>query len=186
MPAAKTQKSPAKPKRPKRLSRGFAQTGGILSSQIRKASETRGFSETRLLTHWAEIAGSAVAKIARPVKVGYTRQGMGATLTLLTTGANAPMVQMQLPQIKERVNATYGYAAISRIHITQTAPTGFAEGQASFEHQTPQKRILDPQEKAQVETTVSNVSDDGLRSALAALGENILTKPRKSFRKDQS
>ncbi|MCO4823467.1 MAG: DUF721 domain-containing protein [Amylibacter sp.] len=178
MPAPKTQKSTSKPKRPKRLSRGFAQTGGILSSQIRKASETRGFSETRLLTHWSEIAGSAVAKIARPVKVGYTRQGMGATLTLLTTGANAPMVQMQLPQIQERVNATYGYAAISRIHVTQTAPTGFSEGQASFEHDKPKKRALAPQEKAEVQTTVSNVTDEGLRAALATLGENILTKPR--------
>jgi hypothetical protein len=178
MPAAKTQKSSSQVKRPKRLSRGFAQTGGILSKQIRKASETRGFSETRLLTHWAEIAGSAVAKIARPVKVGYTRQGMGATLTLLTTGANAPVVQMQLPQIQERVNATYGYAAISRIHVTQTAPTGFAEGQTAFAHDKPQKRTLAPQEKAQVKTTVSDVSDAGLRSALTALGENILTKPR--------
>jgi hypothetical protein len=179
MSAAKTQKTPAKPKRPKRLSRGFAQTGGILSSQIRKASETRGFSETRLLTHWSEIAGPAVAKIARPVKVGYTRQGMGATLTLLTTGADAPMVQMQLPQIQERVNATYGYAAISRIHITQTAPTGYAEGQVAFDQDKPKRRSLAPQEKAQVQSTVSDVSDAGLRTALAALGENILTKPRK-------
>lgn len=179
MPTAKTQKPQAMLKRPKRLSRGFAQTGGILSKQIRKASETRGFSETRLLTHWAEIAGPSVAKIARPVKVGYTRQGMGATLTLLTTGANAPMVQMQLPQIKERVNATYGYAAISRIHVTQTAPTGFAEGQVSFDHDKPKKRTLAPQEKAQVQSTVSDVSDDRLKAALATLGENILTKPKR-------
>ena len=179
MPAAKTRKTTPNAKRPKRLSRGFAQTGGILSTQIRAASETRGFSETRLLTHWAEIAGTAVAKIARPVKVGYTRQGMGATLTLLCTGANAPMVQMQLPHIKERVNATYGYAAISRIHITQTAPTGFADGQATFEHDAPKKRTLAPQDRAQVQSTVSNVSDEGLRAALATLGENILTKPKK-------
>lgn len=179
MPVAKTQKTSSTLKRPKRLTRGFAQTGGILSKQIRKASEARGFSETRLLTHWAEIAGPSVAKIARPVKVGYTRQGMGATLTLLTTGANAPMVQMQLPQIKERVNATYGYAAISRIHVTQTAPTGFAEAQASFDKEKPIKRSPAPEEKAEVQSTVSDVSDEGLRAALALLGENILTKPRK-------
>lgn len=186
MPARKTQNSPAKLKRPKRLTRGFAQTGGILSTQIRKASEKRGFSETRLLTHWAEIAGTAVAKIARPVKIGYSRQGIGATLTLLTTGANAPMVQMQLPHIKDRVNATYGYAAISRIHITQTAPTGFAEGQTAFEHAKPQKRDLRAEEKAKVQSTVSHVADNDLRTALATLGENILKKPRKTPKKDQS
>ena len=88
------------------------------------------------------------------------------------------MVQMQLPQIKERVNATYGYAAISRIHITQTAPTGFAEGQTSFDAEQPKKRQLAPEEKAEVHSTVSTVADEGLRAALATLGENILTKPR--------
>ena len=37
-----------------------------------------------------------------------------------------------LLRLKERVNAVYGYAAITRIHLTQTAATGFAEGQAEF------------------------------------------------------
>ncbi len=51
--------------------------------------------------------------MTRPVKVGYPREGLGATLTLLTRAADAPMVQMQLPVIKDKVNACYGYAAIS-------------------------------------------------------------------------
>ena len=178
MARAKPQKTPAKAGPPRRTARGFLQTGGILSKQIRSASEKRGFSETRLLTHWADIAGEAIAKIARPVKIGYTRKGLGATLTLLTTGANAPMVQMQLPQIKDRVNATYGYAAISRIHVTQTSPTGFAEPQAGFTHDKPQKRPISADQKQALATSLSDVSDDGLKSALAALGENILTKPK--------
>ena len=179
MPNARSQKISTSFKRTKRLSKGFAQTGSILSKQIREASETRGFSETRLLTHWAEIAGPSIAKIAHPVKVSYTRRGMGATLTLLTTGANAPMLQMQLPQIKERVNATYGYAAISHLHVTQTSPKGFTERQFNSSAQQPKTRKLAPKEKAAVKSTVSNVSDENLRAALATLGENILTKPQK-------
>ena len=161
----------------RRMQRGFVQTGGILGSQIRKTSEKRGFAESRLLTHWAEIAGEAVAKIARPVKVAYNRQGMGATLTLLCTGANAPILQMQLTQIVERVNACYGYAAISRIQITQTAPSGFAEPATEFEH-APQNIPLTSAEQENLKTTVADVTDDGLRQALANLGEKILTKPK--------
>jgi len=71
-------------------SRGFIQTGGLLKAKIRAATETRGFAETRLLTNWKDIAGPATASICRPVKVSYGKQGFGATLTLLTTGANAP------------------------------------------------------------------------------------------------
>ena len=43
-----------------RKSRGFMQTGGLLKTRIRSASESRGFAETRLLTHWEDIAGPAM------------------------------------------------------------------------------------------------------------------------------
>ena len=171
--------APKKPVKPasKRGRRGFVQTGGILGAQIRKASEKRGFAETRLLTHWVEVAGEAVARIAKPVKVSYSRQSIGATLTLLCTGANAPMLQMQLPQIISRVNSCYGYSAISRINITQTAPAGFAEAATPFA-QKPAKTQITPQQRDQLDTRVADVADSGLRQALADLGENILTKPK--------
>ena len=98
----------------------------------------------RLLTHWSEVAGEDLARVTRPVKIGYARDGFGATLTLLTTSAQAPMVQMQLPRLRERVNACYGYNAVSRIVLTQTAPSGFADGQASFSHAAPPVPAPDP------------------------------------------
>ena len=76
----------------------------LVERDIKRMGEKRGFSETRLLTHWAEIAGADTATICRPIKVGFPRGGFGAVLTLLTTGAQAPMLQMRLPQIIERVN----------------------------------------------------------------------------------
>jgi hypothetical protein len=168
---------PIKPYKPKRKTRGFMRTGGILSKQIRKASEKRGFVETRLLTHWAEFVGDAIANVAQPVKVSYGRQGLGATLTILTTGANAPIVQMQLPEIKERVNVCYGYSAISTIKITQTSPTGFGETQKPFEH-TKQAKTLSNLEISDIDTTVENVSNQDLKDALARLGKSI--KQRKT------
>ena len=46
---------------------------------------------------WADVAGESLARITRPVKIGYGREGMGATLTLLVKSSEAPMVQMALP-----------------------------------------------------------------------------------------
>ena len=83
--------------------KGFARTSSLLQGRIRKAGETRGFAVTRLLTHWAEIVGEDTAQIARPVDVKYGRQGFGATLTLLTTGAQAPMLEMQKERLRETV-----------------------------------------------------------------------------------
>lgn len=167
------------PSPPARRLRGFEAASGLVSDRIRTAGEKRGFAVTRLLTHWAEIVGEDLARMTRPVKVGYAREGFGATLTLLTRAAEAPMVQMQLPQIKERVNACYGYNAISRISLTQTAPTGFAEGQAQFAPAPqPAPKAPDPAILAQASTTASGVQDESLRSALEALAQNVLSRPK--------
>ena len=158
--------------------RGFEPAFGLMKDAVRTAGESRGFAVARLLTHWAEAVGEDMARKTRPVKVGYGKGGMGATLTLLVKAAEAPMVQMALPQIKDRVNAVYGYAAISHIHLTQTAATGFAEGQAEFTPAPKPAKTPDPATTAQAQAVAKGVADPSLRSALEQLAQNILTRPR--------
>lgn len=167
------------PPTPKRRFRGFEPTSGLLREQIRTVGEKRGFAVARVLTHWDEIAGAQMAAITRPVKIGYGREGMGATLTLLVTGANAPMIEMQKEQLREKVNAAYGYAAISRIILTQTAATGFAEGQAQFSHAPRAKPVASAAVKQEAASLAAPVKDDALRNALESLVQNFLTR-RKS------
>jgi len=161
--------------------RGFKRTAKLLQDRIRRASETRGFAQSRLLTHWPEIVGEDVAAIARPVDVKYGREGFGATLTVLTTGAQAPMLEMQKEQLREKVNGVYGYNAISRIRITQTAPIGFSEGQASFDHRpkTQVPAAPDPAVTKTASELAAPVGDTGLRDALEALGQNVLSKTKR-------
>lgn len=154
---------------------GFSHASGLLQKRIRKASETRGFGQSRVLTHWREIVGAAVADIAQPVKIGYGRDGFGATLTLLTTGAQAPMLDMQKEQIREKVNTCYGYNAISHIRITQTAPTGFAEGKVAFEPAPKKEMKPDPSIVQKAKDVSQDVSDTDLRDALNALAQNVLS-----------
>ena len=116
----------------RRRGRGFQPAASLLADRVQKAAEGRGFAVARLLTHWPEIAGERLAAVTRPVRISHARGGFGATLTLLTSGPMAPMVEMQLPQLRERVNACYGYNAIQRITLTQTAAQGFAAMQFNF------------------------------------------------------
>jgi hypothetical protein len=164
------------PTSPNRRLRGFEPASGLLQQRIREVGEKRGFAVTRLLTQWAEVAGADTARITRPVKIGYGREGMGATLTLLVSPAHAPMVQMDLPRLKDRVNAAYGYAAISRISLTQTAATGFSEGQAEFAPAPKRAAPIDPALLAEARDVAAPVHDDTLRAALEALAQNILTR----------
>ncbi len=160
--------------------RGFKRTATLLNDQIRRAGESRGFAVSRLLTHWAEIVGQDIAAIARPVKVGYAKGGFGATLTVLTTGPQAPMLEMQKEQLRGKVNAVYGFNAISRVRITQTAPTGFAEGQASFDHKPRQaKPGPEPEIAAEADKVSRDVNDGELRAALERLGRNVLSRQKR-------
>lgn len=156
--------------------RGFAQTAKFVTADIRKASEKRGFAEMRVLTHWPEIVGEETAAITRPLEVKFGRGTFGATLRVLTTGANAPMLEMQKEQIRERINAVYGYAAIQRIQFTQTAPTGFAEGQADFNHAPRRRAAPAPAQQAAAQALAEGVTDPALKAALSRLGAHVIQK----------
>lgn len=169
------------PQTNRRRMRGFEAAAGLLRERIRTAGESRGFALSRLLTHWAEIAGEDLARIAQPVRVGYGKEGFGATLTLLVQGAAAPLVQLQIPRLQDRVNACYGYNAISRIRLTQTSATGFAEGQSPFA--TAPKAPAAPPDPAIVQSARAlsrDIGDESLRAALEALGEKVLSRARKT------
>lgn len=164
---------------------GFSRASGLMQTRIRAASEHRGFAVTRLLTHWAEIVGEATASCATPVNVSYGKGGMGATLTVLTTGAQAPMLEMQKEQIREKVNACYGYRAIARVRVTQTAPTGFAEGRVAFAPAPKVAKGPTPEAKSKADLLSHNVTSPDLRAALAVLGANVLTKNTKTVKEEE-
>lgn len=164
---------------PARRMRGFEAASNLVGDRVKRAGEKRGFAVTRLLTHWAEIVGPDLAHSARPLKISYPKDGFGATLTLLVPGALAPQVEMQKPQIRDRVNACYGYAAISRITLTQTAPAGFSEGRTEF-LAAPAEPVpeADPALVAEARAAAEGVGDDGLRSAIETLTRNFLSRKK--------
>ena len=157
-----------------REGRGFRHAGGLIAARVQKAGEKHGFAQTRLLTEWDSVVGSDIAAKAEPLKVSYARGGFGATLVVRCNGALAPEVELLAPVIRERVNACYGYNAISRVRITQTGARGFAEEQAPYEAAPPLPK-LDGAETADLAHRVEGVTDPDLRAALLDLGTNITT-----------
>lgn len=159
-----------------RRSNGFKRAISLMETQIRQASETRGFAHVQILTHWADIVGPDLAQNCKPIDVKYQKSGLGATLSVLTTGAYAPMIDMQKDIIRSRVNAVYGYNAISKVRVTQTAPMGFAEGQVEF---TPKPKAETPPSPAIIQASdalTQGVSDANLKRALEGLAKNVLSK----------
>lgn len=164
------------PQRPS--AKGFTRASQLLATRIRVAGESRGFAVSRLLTHWEEVVGEALARVAQPAGITYGREGLGATLTLLVPGPQAPMVEMQKDRIRDKVNACYGYRAIARVRITQTAPQGFAEAQAAFGAAPVSAAAPPPEVAAKAAEVAADVENTELRLALAALAANVLSRNR--------
>ena len=160
-----------------RRGKGFRRTGALVEPRIKGATAKRGFAVARVLTHWAEIVGDEIGRATTPVDVKYGREGLGATLTLLVKGAEAPLLEMQKERIRATVNACYGYNAIARIRFTQTAATGFAEEQTPYTPPAPDARAQDA-----AADMVRPVEDPGLRDALEALGAHILSQTKQQKR----
>lgn len=156
--------------------RGFRRAARLVDARIKQAGQSRGFAVSRLLTQWDEIVGPELAALARPVRVHYGRGSIGATLTLLVSGAAAPLVQMRLPRIVEKVNACYGYAAIGQVRVTQTAAEGFADPVARSAHAKPAASPPpDPAAEGRARDAAAGVSDPALRAALERLGRHVLS-----------
>lgn len=165
-----------------RRGRGFRAAASLLSGQLGQAALKRGFAVSRLLTHWSEVAGEPVASMARPVSVTHGRGNIGATLTLLCHGAVGPIVEMQLPRLRDRVNACYGYNAIHRIRLTQSSATGFAEAQAAFAPAPP--KVADPETLRAADAVGARFGDPQLAEAMARLALNLSMRTKNNPRKD--
>lgn len=156
----------------------FKPASDLLRAKIREIGEVRGFSATRLLTHWPEIVGASVAAIARPLEVRHPRGGKGApegaTLTVLALGAAALRLEMEKERIRERVNACYGYNAIAKIKIKQSGPEAFMDAAPA----APAAADPGPAPPDALGPLANGVSDTELRLALAALAANVLSRSR--------
>ncbi len=95
-------KKPLPPPDPTRRMRGFEPASGFLREPVRHAGESRGFAVARLLTHWPEVVGEDLARMTRPVRIGYSRDGLGATLTLLVHRPMRPWCRCSFPASPKR------------------------------------------------------------------------------------
>src|SRR5947208_3717785 len=142
----------------------------LLSDVFSDAYAKQGFAARELVTRWAEIAGSDIARFAEPLKIQWPRPVEGqpqepATLVLRVEGPAALEIQHKSDVILERVNRFFGWSAVGRLALRQ-APLSRREQPAP-------PRAPDAKAVAEVAETLSAVEDAELRAALARLGAAI-------------
>src|SRR5262245_65026995 len=135
----------------------------------------QGFASTDIVTHWAEIVGPEIAAHAEPMRLqwprGAAREEEPATLVLRVEGPAALEIQQLSGVIVECVNQFFGWRAVRRIALRQAPLARRATRRAP---PAPDERVV-----AEVAAGLPEMSDTGLRGALARLGAAVKTSSRR-------
>lgn len=126
-----------------------------------------GFVQAGIVTRWAEIVGRQYAGVSTPESIRFPpgRKAEGV-LTVTVKGAHAAMMQHIAPEIVERVNRFFGYAAVARLTLKQgmVAPRGSRAAPRSLRSIAP-PAALGPGLRA--------IADPELRAVLSALAAGV-------------
>lgn len=143
----------------------------VLPRAARRLFKRRGFAQTDVLTRWPAIVGQTLAGHCQPERISWPPgKSADAVLRLRVAPAWAPEVQHLAPIILERVNAYFGYRAVTELRLTQGAlPVRPVRPRA-------RRRQLSPAERAGLGRHLGLIHDDELRQALTRLGETILSE----------
>lgn len=131
----------------------------------------RGFVEGRIPRDWPQIVGADLARFCVPESLDFPRgRRDGATLRVVALPGRALEIQHLAPQIIERVNGHFGWAAVARMTIRQ----GLLPKPPKSTR--PALRPLADREKTAIRERVEGVHDQALRDRLAALGEALTAR----------
>ena len=162
----------AKPTRGRRAS-GLRAIAATLPGATRRLRQRRGLAQSALFQDWPAIVGDVLATQCYPQRLVRGAAGAGGTLHLGVAGPLALELQHLAPQVIERINTYFGFAAVARLTLHQVAPLAPRQrDEPADTHPTP-----DPAAAQALDSRLRAVSDPELRAALDRLGRAVLAAP---------
>ena len=141
----------------------------MIDPMIAPSAKARGFAIGRIVSHWHDIVGD-MASWCRPDAVSFPRDSRtDGTLRLQIASGRGPQAQAMSGAIIDRVNANFGYRAISRISLVQTLSTPVQPASPKPRPQLNQNR----HDIWALDDKLKDVKLPELRAALRRLGSPI-------------
>ncbi|MDD9910765.1 MAG: DciA family protein [Ahrensia sp.] len=160
---------------PRHKRRNARPVGELAAKLIDPVIERRAGMSMDILASWEEIVGEQHAAHTRPQRLDWPRSRDDetpfepATLIVACAGPQAVFVQADGDTIISRVNAYFGFNAVSRLKIVQR-PTKSAQ-KAELRPETP----LPTHKQERLSDLVSSIDNPALRDALTRLGQGVFT-----------
>ncbi|MEM6710745.1 MAG: DciA family protein [Pseudomonadota bacterium] len=151
------------------------------------------FVPPELLSAWPEIVGPRLAGVCLPVNLKQQPKRSGSAARRRVGGTDGAllevlcaaevMVDVDYGQavLVERINAFFGYRAVSRLKVVMKQAVAETSGRSSrVPSQENAEPVLDPQAEQRLRTASGDVEDPALRDALCELGAAIIAETRKA------
>ncbi len=140
------------------------EVGSLLPAVGGVAFKRFGFAQAQLVGRWREVVGPVYARWSVPDSLRFPAGKKSAgTLTIRVEGPFSTQLQHVTPQIIERVNRIFGYAAVERVRLVQ------GEVPRPADRPKPQPAPATPGSGP----NLSGVKDQGLREALEDLARQV-------------
>ena len=166
-PATPKTRSRAKPAEEKPRVGAPRRIADLMPDINRTAFRKFGFVQSSIVTRWAEIVGPHYAAITAPESIRFPiGQKAGGTLQMTVMSGHAPMVQHALPDIVERVNRFFGYAAVAKVAMRQ------GQVQPAQPERRPPPRNLKPI-PVELGESLRDIGDPELRAVLESLAQGL-------------
>lgn len=127
-----------------------------------------GFVQSAIVTRWPEIVGPKLARVTAPESLRFPKgKKADGLLSISVVGAHAPVVQHVLPDIMARVNRFFGYAAVARVRLSQSAlaPRGAPAASPG--------PVVEEAETVPLSPSLNAIADPELRAVLAGLASSL-------------
>ena len=173
-----TDKKKEEPRRRNGVTRLSSELPALTKTAFRNTMGGRGFAEAGLITEWASIVGNDVARMSRPMQLAFPRgERKGGVLTLECGGAAALELQHLKPQILDRINSHFGYAALAELRFKQGSAPIKAKSRTGNRDSRPPSAV----EIAETKAAVAALPDGEIKASLLRLGLAIRSDtPKKS------
>ncbi|MBR1841357.1 MAG: DUF721 domain-containing protein [Alphaproteobacteria bacterium] len=147
---------------------------------IKQLLGTRGLIEIELLLNWKTIVGENVAHFSLPQKITFRKDERtdGCLTISVLSGAFAMEIKQNETTILEKINAYFGYKAVSKLKILQNAnPADFSVSKKNTDNL--KKCLVSGAEENYITELVKDVENSALRQTLANLGVAVIAQRKK-------
>ncbi len=161
----------------KRTATGLNAAATAVMPLLRRLFGAKGMMTADLFAFWEQIAGAELAAFSHPEKIVFAagKKDNGTLFVAVAGGAFALELQHRENFVLEKVNAFFGYRAVSRLKIRQSGNLPLRPKKEI--HQPPAKKILvSKEEQNYINQLTERVENDGLRTVLSELGQNVYSQ----------